>query len=159
MEAAVRKSLIYLILAGFFISDYFVKDTDKPNIFMGLVLIVFSISCVRLMFRKGQITNPAIPRFENRNCDPAEDKPLISQDGKPIPMTIRIWLTGTEQNIPYPYIAELWNFFTATLSPNRANSGPTAHHATLECGEDVYVSFCPQDDLARMDPSKRAHQI
>ena len=53
-----------------------------------------------------------------------------------------------------PYKFALGYFFSSALSPHRANSGPPAHHATLECGPDIYISFCPQNDLAHLDPEK-----
>lgn len=147
------KAVIYLCLAIFFVTD-FIPEPDKPNLFLALVLIVFSISCLRLAFRRGRLTNASIPVFTDGPTTSGNDGPLIGDDGQPVPMTIRIWLTNSEQMIPYPYIAELWNFFSSTLSPHRANSGPTAHHATLECGSDIYISFCPQNDLAHLDPEK-----
>ena len=147
------KSIIYLSLAVFFVCD-FIPEPDKPNLFLALVLIVFSFSCLRLAFRRGRLTNGTIPVFTDGLNNSGSDGPMTDENGHPVPMTIRIWLTNSEQMIPYPYIAELWNFFSSTLSPHRANSGPTAHHATLECGPDIYISFCPQDDLAHLDPEK-----
>lgn len=147
------KALLYFGLAAFFVAD-FIPESDKPNLFLALVLIFFSFSCARLAFRRGRLTNSSIPVFTGGSMNTENDGPLLGDDGQPIPMTIRIWLTDSEQKIPYPYIAELWNFFTSTLSPHRANSGPTSHHATLECGSGVYISFCPQNDLAHLDPAK-----
>ena len=147
------KGFLYLFLSAFFVFD-FIPDYQKPRLFLSILLIVFSLSCIRVIVRRGRLTNPAIPMFKTGSFTENDLGPLRADDGRPVPIKIRIWLTESEQIVPYPYIAELWNFFTSTLSPHRANSGPTAHHATLECGSDVYISFCPQNDLAHMDPSK-----
>lgn len=149
----VLKGFVFLCLGIFFMLA-FIHDYEKPRLFLSILLLVFSISCFRVVLRRGRLTNAAVPAFTKASVSIDDDGPLIGDEGHPVPIKIRIWLTENEQIVPYSYIAELWNFFTSALSPRRAEFGPTAHHASLECGPDVYVSFCPKSDLAHLDPNK-----
>ena len=149
----IIKGFVFLGL-GIFFMFAFIPDYDKPRLFLAVLLLVFSISCFRVVFRRGRLTNAAVPAFTKASVTTDDAGPLRGDEGHPVPIKIRIWLTKNEQIVPYSYIAELWNFFTSTLSPRRADFGPTAHHASLECGSDVYISFCPKNDLAHLDPTK-----
>ena len=153
----IVKGFFYWLLAVVFLLPDIIPETSKPALFWGLVLVAFAYNLASYAASTSQTTNPLISPF--RPASPSGlVAPLHDQDGGVVPMRVRIWMTETEQLLPFPYIAELWNFFTVTLSKRRGEQGATAHHATLECGDQVYVSFCPLHDLAHLDVSKTSSE-
>lgn len=149
----IAKGCFYWFLAVVFLAPNWVSETSKPTLFWGIVLLAFSFNLSTYAFSRYQTSSSKITPARSE-VSSGSVGPLRGVGGEVIPMRIRIWMTDTEQLLPFPYIAELWNFFTVTLSKRRGEQGATAHHATLECGDQVYVSFCPLHDLAHLDESK-----
>ena len=86
------KGFLYLFLGAFFVFD-FIPDYQKPRLFLSILFIVFSLSCIRVIVRRGRLTNPAIPMFKDGSLTSDHLGPLRANDGRPVPIKIRIWLT------------------------------------------------------------------